>query len=174
MECFRSLLVPQIAKLKDPIYSTLDFIYMELVELAGQLNNKVFSRFPDLLALVNEITNKKLSDLKIQTENILDTVIEAEMNTVFTNDSKYLSARDELLAKTATSEDDPEKLFIKEIKERLDAYFNIVVQILNDSVPKVIGFFLVKSSQETLQMVLFNELNQQAITEALGQPKEVE
>ena len=24
MECFRSLLVPQIAKLKEPIYSTLD------------------------------------------------------------------------------------------------------------------------------------------------------
>jgi hypothetical protein len=48
--------------------------------------------------LVNEITNKKLSDLKTQTENILDTLIEAEMNTVFTNDSKYLSARDELLA----------------------------------------------------------------------------
>lgn len=116
MECFRSLLVPQIAKLKDPIYSTLDFIYMQLVELAGQLNNKVFSRFPDLLALVNEITNKKLSELKTQTENILDTLIDAEMNTVFTNDSKYLSARDELLAKTATSEDDPEKLFIKEIK----------------------------------------------------------
>jgi hypothetical protein len=36
--------------------------------------------------------------LKTQTENILDTLIEAEMNTVFTNDSKYLSARDELLA----------------------------------------------------------------------------
>jgi hypothetical protein len=48
--------------------------------------------------LVNEITNKKLSDLKTQTENILDTLIDAEMNTVFTNDSKYLSARDELLA----------------------------------------------------------------------------
>lgn len=36
------------------------------------------------------------------------------MNTVFTNDSKYLSARDDLLAKTADSESvDAEKLFIK-------------------------------------------------------------
>lgn len=35
MECFRSLLVPQLAKLKEPAYSTLDFIHMELVELAG-------------------------------------------------------------------------------------------------------------------------------------------
>jgi Dynamin central region len=53
MECFRTLLVPQIAKLKEPAYSTLDFIYMELTELAGELNAKVFGRFPDLLALVN-------------------------------------------------------------------------------------------------------------------------
>jgi hypothetical protein len=98
MECFRSLLVPQLAKLKEPAYSTLDFIYMELVELAGELNSKVFNRFPDLLSLVNEITNKKLSDLKSQTEEILDTLVEGEMSTVFTNDAKYLSARDELLA----------------------------------------------------------------------------
>lgn len=41
---------------------------MELVELAGELNNKVFNRFPDLLTLVNDITNKKLQDLKTQTE----------------------------------------------------------------------------------------------------------
>ena len=66
MECFRNLLVPQLAKLKDPTYSTLDEIYQELVELAGELNSKVFSRFPDLLLLVNEITNKKLGDLKNQ------------------------------------------------------------------------------------------------------------
>jgi len=35
--------------------------------LAGELNQKVFSRFPDLLTLVNEITNKNLLDLKCQT-----------------------------------------------------------------------------------------------------------
>lgn len=29
---------------------------------------------------------------------ILDTLLEGEMNTVFTNDAKYLSARDDLLA----------------------------------------------------------------------------
>ena len=49
---------------------------MELVELAGELNNKVFSRFPDLLALVNDITNRKLQELKTNTEEILDTLME--------------------------------------------------------------------------------------------------
>lgn len=65
-------------------------------------------------------------------------------------------------------------MFIKEIKERLDGYFNIVVLVLNDSVPKIIGYFLVRQSQETLQMVLFNELNHESIFESLGEPKEVE
>lgn len=65
-------------------------------------------------------------------------------------------------------------MFIKEIKERLDGYFRIVVTILNDSVPKIVGYFLVRQSQETLQMVLYNELNHEAIFESLGEPKEVE
>lgn len=43
--------------------------------------------------------------------------------------------------------------------------------ILNDSVPKIIGFFLVQQSQDTLQVVLFNELNREAIFESLGEPK---
>ena len=98
MECFRSLLVPQIAKLKEPIYSTLDEVYQELLELAAELNNKVFYRFPDLLSIVTEVTCKKLGDLKEQTESTLDTLIEGEMCTVFTNDARYVSARDDLLA----------------------------------------------------------------------------
>jgi hypothetical protein len=53
-----------------------------------------------LLNIVTEITNNKLSDLKKQTEDILDTLIEGEMSTVFTNDSGYLSARDDLITVT--------------------------------------------------------------------------
>jgi len=62
-------------------------------------------------------------------------------------------------------------LFISEIRERLNGYFKIVIKVLNDSVPKIIGFFLVKQSQDTLQMILFNELNRESIFESLGEPK---
>ena len=51
-----------------------------------------------MLGIVNEVTTKKLSDLRDQTESILGTLIEGEMCTVFTNDAFYLSARDDLLA----------------------------------------------------------------------------
>lgn len=67
MECFRSLLVPQLHKLKDPIYTVLDEIYQQLLELAAELNSLVFYRFPDLLNIVTEVTNNKLADLKKQT-----------------------------------------------------------------------------------------------------------
>lgn len=53
----------------------------------------------------------------------------------------------------------------------MNGYFKIVIKVLNDSVPKIIGFFLVKQSQDTLQMVLFNELNRESIFESLGEPK---
>jgi len=53
----------------------------------------------------------------------------------------------------------------------LNGYFKIVIKVLNDSVPKIIGFFLVKQSQDTLQMILFNELNRESIFESLGEPK---
>lgn len=36
--------------------------------------------------------------MKKQTEDILDTLVEGELSTVFTNDSAYLSARDDLIA----------------------------------------------------------------------------
>ena len=45
------------------------------------------------------------------------------------------------------------------------------MHVLNDSVPKVIGFFLVRQSQDTLQMVLFNEMNRDSIYDSLGEPK---
>jgi hypothetical protein len=46
-------------------------------------------------------------------------------------------------------------MFVKEIRARIDSYFKIVVRNVRDSVPKMIGFFLVKASQERLQFELF-------------------
>lgn len=37
-------------------------------------------------------------------------------------------------------------LFVREIRARIDAYFKIVVRNVRDSIPKAIGYFLVKAS----------------------------
>jgi hypothetical protein len=41
-------------------------------------------------------------------------------------------------------------LFVKEIRARIDAYFKIAVRNVRDTIPKTIGYFLVKASQERL------------------------
>ena len=41
-------------------------------------------------------------------------------------------------------------MFVTEIRMRIDAFFRIVVRNVRDSIPKTIGYFLVKSSQEKL------------------------
>ena len=36
---------------------------------------------------------------------------------------------------------------IAELRKKIDIYFNLIKRNLNDSIPKVIGFFLIKSIQ---------------------------
>jgi len=46
--------------------------------------------------------------------------------------------------------------FVMEMRKRIDAYFDIVLRNIRDSVPKAIGCFMVKKSQEVLQFELYN------------------
>jgi len=40
----------------------------------------------------------------------------------------------------------PDDLFVKEMRTRIDSYFKIVVRTIKDTVPKILGHFLVKAS----------------------------
>ncbi len=46
-------------------------------------------------------------------------------------------------------------MFVNEIRLRLDSYFRLVVRSVRDCIPKNIGYFLVKASQEKLQFELY-------------------
>lgn len=64
--------------------------------------------------------------------------------------------------------------FLNEIRGRLNAYFNIVVRNIRDTVPKTIGFFLVRATEEALQFRIYNELNKAEHYDALlGEPSHV-
>ena len=57
------------------------------------------------------------------------------------------------------------------MREQIDAYFGICLRSVRDSVPKAIGYFLVKRSQDTLQFELYNQINQnKALQDSLGEP----
>lgn len=65
-------------------------------------------------------------------------------------------------------------LFVREIRARIDAYFKIAVRNVRDTIPKSIGYFLVKSSQERLQFELYAQINKnESLTKSLGEPERV-
>ncbi|SBS99850.1 dynamin-like protein, putative [Plasmodium malariae] len=64
--------------------------------------------------------------------------------------------------------------FIQEIRRRLDCYFNIVLRNVRDSVPKIIGYFLIRKLQEKMQFELYSDLNsEQKLYELLNEPPHV-
>ena len=63
---------------------------------------------------------------------------------------------------------------MKEIRARIDAYFKIVLRTVRETVPKLIGHFLVRMSQEKLQGELQTKINDnEKILESLGEPKNI-
>merc|ERR1719171_990280 len=64
--------------------------------------------------------------------------------------------------------------FVSEIRRRLDAYFGLVIRSVRDSVPKSIGYFLVRAVQDKLQFELLSALNQDdKLRDLLGEPMHI-
>ncbi|CAK63208.1 unnamed protein product (macronuclear) [Paramecium tetraurelia] len=67
---------------------------------------------------------------------------------------------------------DPEKVLAQELSRRLDAYYRIVIRNLRDSVPKAIGYFLVRAAQEQMQFQLYNEImKSQSVMGLMSEPE---
>lgn len=65
-------------------------------------------------------------------------------------------------------------VFVAEMRKRIDEYFEIVLRSVKDSVPKACGFFLVRKSENVLQMELYNAVNNNpAMSNFLGEPPQV-
>mmetsp|Transcript_39026 Transcript_39026/g.90471 ORF Transcript_39026/g.90471 Transcript_39026/m.90471 type:complete len:596 (-) Transcript_39026:71-1858(-) len=64
--------------------------------------------------------------------------------------------------------------FVQEIRRRLDSYLAITIRNARDSIPKAIGYYLVRGVQDKLQFELLNALNQKdRIAELLGEPPHI-
>lgn len=64
--------------------------------------------------------------------------------------------------------------FVNEIRKRIDQYFSIVLRSVRDSVPKTIGHFLVRKSQDSLQFELYNQINtNQNLIQGMGEPARI-
>lgn len=83
--------------------------------------------------------------------------MKSELDYIFTNDNEYLTTK----ASLSFNQDqkiDATSVLVKELRERVDAYYRLVVRNLRECIPKCIGYFLVKSSQDKMQFNLYNEM----------------
>ena len=123
------------------------------------------TRFPIIVSDITDITSILLRQEKEKTIQLVEEIIESEQNYIFTNDLNYLVSNSSFIpvidSKDTQSNKpiDPTKIFVGELRSRMDAYISIVLRNIRDLIPKIIGNFLVTSIQSRLQYTIYNEIN---------------
>ena len=65
-------------------------------------------------------------------------------------------------------------MFVRELRVKIDDYFYLVLRNVKDSIPKAIGYFLVRKSQDSLQFELYNQVNtNKSLSSTLGEPANI-
>lgn len=115
----------------------------------------MFKKFPKLQAEVKDTFSKVLTQFRGSTRKILDNILRCEENYLFTNNSQLFEGNPIEMRKALSTKD----VLSEELRRRIDRYFFISVQNLKDSVPKIIGHFLLKKFSENLEVEILNSLN---------------
>ena len=201
VDAFIYLLRPQLEKLKDPIEECFQEVFQYLDFLSGKILEKTFTRFPQAVNDMSDLVSNYLLEERDKTKYLIDSIVEMEINYLFTNDYDYLNNFTTFIPKqtqqslnaSSSGNDinknkdgninneirpqqpfDAKTIFIKEIRNRIEAYFKLIVRNLRDSIPKVMGNFLVKEIQENMQLKLYNKLyNAREMTDLLSEPESV-
>lgn len=173
---------------------------MTLELLSFKVAEKVFGRFPSLCVRVQSLSQQLFNDEKEKTREILDNYIESETLYIFTNDSKYMIEKEEkqpeenqayldkasqmtqsTVNAVSTTIDNfrgrktrYSPTFIQEFRRRLNVYFSIVLRNVRDSVPKIVGHFLVRKSQKNMLYKIYTQLSQQEdLDQLFGEPDHI-
>ena len=135
-------------RLRDPALDLIQDVFSQLEDLSSAIISKVFARFPALIPELKDEINEVLSGERDRTRDIVEAIIEAEENCIFTNDLDFKENKDPL-------REDQSKEFVKQIRARVDHYFTLVLKTIRDIIPKQVCYHLVKKSQTKLQQTLF-------------------
>ena len=182
VDVFVYLITPELKKLADPALDLLSECHLYIEQLADEIAQKVFARFPGVVSDIMELVSKCLLEQKEKTSRVVEAIIESEEGYLFTNDKTYMEKCTDIVPsedenaknKDSRAKTSRNQLYVDEIRKRLDMYFTIIVRGIRDSVPKAIGFFLVNGIQEHLQYDLYAEINKnESMAETLGEPPEV-
>jgi len=161
---------------------------------------KTFTRFPQAINDLTDLVTNYLIEERDKTKYLIDSVVDMEINYLFTNDYEYLNNFTTFIPKhqrpvpnNAGNNNqggpgnnqmnneirpqqpiDAKNIFIKEIRNRIEAYFKLIVRNLRDSIPKIMGNYLVKEIEDNMQLKLYNKLyNAREMTDLLSEPESV-
>ncbi len=184
VDAFTYLLKPQLEKLREPIEECFSEVYQYIDYLSGKILEKTFARFPQIINDMGDFINNFLIQEKDKTKYLVDSIVDMEINYLFTNDYDYLNNFTTFIPKNQGGNQnnnqninqknnqmnnqmnnndniqtfDAKTIFIKEIRNRIEAYFKLIVRNLRDSIPKIIGNNLIKSIEDNMQIELYNQL----------------
>ena len=200
VDAFIYLLRPQLEKLKDPIEECFQEVFQYLDFLSGKIMEKIFIRFPQAINDMTDLVSNYLIEERDKTKYLVDSIVDMEINYLFTNDYDYLNNFTTFIPKQQRQQMmkegnkggpgnnkekdmnefkpqppiDTKTIFIKEIRNRIEAYFKLIVRNLRDSVPKIMGNYLVKEIEENMQLKLYNKLyNAREMTDLLSEPESI-
>ncbi|GIX64505.1 dynamin-like protein, putative [Babesia caballi] len=189
-DTFEYLILPQLQKLVPPAVECLERVQQTLDLLAMKVSQRIFARFPLLCEKVLALSQQIFTEETQRARDVLEKYVESETLYIFTNDAQYMmdSAEEKLegpkpggfvVEKAAQITQATGKAlsgaweavqgkkrryssqFIQEIRRRLNVYFAIVLRNMRDSVPKIIGHFLVRKVQTNMQYKIYTALTQQ-------------
>ncbi|OMJ73058.1 hypothetical protein SteCoe_28335 [Stentor coeruleus] len=174
IDVFIYLMQPQLEKIREPVIDCLLEVHSYLDDLAHKIISRVFYRFPTLGAVISDIATHVLQREREKTREIVESIINAEEGYIFTNDYEYLTLRTEIIPKADGKIKNTDNIFVNEIRTRIDSYYRIVIRNVRDVVPKIIGHFLVRNIMNTMQMELYEQINNsESITNQLSEPAHI-
>lgn len=172
VDVFIYLINPQLEKLRDPALELIQDTYQQLEQMASSIVDKIFQRFPTMIPEIMDVIIKCLSKERDHAREIVEAIIDSEQNYLFTNDLDYKENKQSIIADNGmpprqgnpgepgnmSMNQPPQQQqmigqgmgsansFVRDLRTRIDSYFSIVLRSVKDSIPKSIGYFLVRTS----------------------------
>lgn len=101
VDVFTYLVTPKLAELKMPAVDLVNETYGNLENIASQIVQKIFMRFPSMQPIIMEIIIKGLSRDRDHTLEIVEALVDSEQHYHFTNDDDFLKERSAIVANDA-------------------------------------------------------------------------
>lgn len=175
VDAFFYLLKPELEKLRDPIFDCLNDTYNYMENLSYKLVDRTFFKFPMIITTVKDLIIEFLQDQKEKCRYIIESLVDMHINYLFTNDYEYLHNFTTFIPKAQdNTKIDTKNIFVREVRNRIEAYFKLILKNLRDEVPKAIGTFLVRGITDNIQLHLYNRIYQgNELLEALNESDDI-